>query len=168
MSNMHGGVSSNIFSYSKHDRHTAMLNGENNVLLEMENPSLSPSSSQVSLSTPDDQLNSPASRHDSQSDYYSDNDELINNTKTGINDLPLTTFNTDPESGDYHVRSSSGTSSSSSRRHISSRQVKIIIVSFGIRLLVTSLLWDSFVHKYHDLLMIYSDDPIKRVRLSYL
>ena len=44
------------------------------------------------------------------------------------------------------------------RRHISSFQVKLIVVSFGIRLLFTGLIWDHFVHKYHDLLMVFSDN----------
>lgn len=49
-------------------------------------------------------------------------------------------------------------------RHFSSRQVKFIVVSFGIRLLVTAIIWDHFVHKYQDLLMNLSDNELKRVR----
>lgn len=44
------------------------------------------------------------------------------------------------------------------KRHVSSFQVKLIVVSFGIRLLFTGLIWDHFVHKYHDLLMVFSDN----------
>lgn len=44
------------------------------------------------------------------------------------------------------------------RRHVSSFQVKLIVVSFGFRLLFTGLIWDHFVHKYHDLLMVFSNN----------
>lgn len=47
-------------------------------------------------------------------------------------------------------------------RHVSSRRVKLIVISFGMRLLFTGLLWDHFVHKYHDLLMVFSDNPNQR------
>lgn len=36
--------------------------------------------------------------------------------------------------------------------------MKLIVVSFGFRLLFTGLIWDHFVHKYHDLLMIPSNN----------
>lgn len=47
-------------------------------------------------------------------------------------------------------------------RHVTSRQVKLIVISFGLRLLCTGLIWDHFVHKYHDLLMVLSNNPTKR------
>ena len=47
---------------------------------------------------------------------------------------------------------------------VSSRQIKIIVASFGIRLLFTALIWDHFVHKYHDALMVWSNNPEQRVR----
>jgi hypothetical protein len=47
--------------------------------------------------------------------------------------------------------------------HVSSRQVKLVVVSFGIRLLFTALIWDHYVHKYHDLLMEFSNNPTQRV-----
>jgi hypothetical protein len=50
-------------------------------------------------------------------------------------------------------------------RHFSSRRVKLIVISFGLRLLFTGLLWDHFVHKYHDLLMVFSDNSNQRVIL---
>lgn len=46
--------------------------------------------------------------------------------------------------------------------HVSSRQIKIIVASFGIRLLFTALIWDHFVHKYHDALMVWSNNPEQR------
>ena len=51
--------------------------------------------------------------------------------------------------------------------HVSSRQIKIIVASFGIRLLCTALIWDHFVHKYHDALMVWSNNPEQRVRNNY-
>jgi hypothetical protein len=48
-------------------------------------------------------------------------------------------------------------------RHVSSRRVKLIVISFGLRLLFTGILWDHFVHKYHDLLMNFSNNPNQRV-----
>lgn len=50
----------------------------------------------------------------------------------------------------------------SSRNSYSHREVKIIILSFGMRVLVTGFLWDHFVHKYHALLMVYSENPTQR------
>ncbi len=50
----------------------------------------------------------------------------------------------------------------SSPRHFSSRQVKLIVISFGMRILLTGGLWDNFVHKYHDLLEVYSSNPVIR------
>lgn len=49
-----------------------------------------------------------------------------------------------------------------SPRHFSSRQVKMIVISFGLRILITGGLWDRFVHQYHDLLENYSNDPAVR------
>ena len=54
-------------------------------------------------------------------------------------------------------------STTNNNRHFTSREVKIIVFLFGIRLLFTGLVWDHFVHKYHDLLMVFSNNPIKRV-----
>jgi hypothetical protein len=51
----------------------------------------------------------------------------------------------------------------SNTHHVPLRQVKIIVVSFGIRLLFSGLLWDHYVHKYHDLLMEFSTNPTQRV-----
>jgi hypothetical protein len=52
---------------------------------------------------------------------------------------------------------SSSTSSISSLRtnYLSSKYIKIICWAFGIRLLCTSLVWDNFVVKYHELLEVY-------------
>jgi len=47
-------------------------------------------------------------------------------------------------------------------RHFTSRQVKLIIAAFALRLLFTGLIWDHFVHKYHDLLMVLSSNPRQR------
>lgn len=55
--------------------------------------------------------------------------------------------------------SSSDMQPTASRRHLTSFQVKLIVVSFGFRLLFTGLIWDHFVHKYHVLLMEFSDNP---------
>ena len=51
--------------------------------------------------------------------------------------------------------------------HVSSRQIKIIVASFGIRLLFTALIWDHFVHKYHDALMVWSNNPEQRVSKTF-
>ena len=59
--------------------------------------------------------------------------------------------------------SSSSTNLNSNNRHYSTREIKYIIFYFGIRILFTSLIWNHFVHKYHDLLMVFSNNPIKRV-----
>ncbi len=53
--------------------------------------------------------------------------------------------------------------SSRLNRHFSSREVKILVFYFGIRLLFTGLIWDHYVHKYHDLLMVFSNNPTQRV-----
>jgi hypothetical protein len=53
-------------------------------------------------------------------------------------------------------------------RHFTSRQVKLIIAAFALRLLFTGLIWDHFVHKYHDLLMVLSSNPRQRVRHQYI
>ncbi|CAF0850335.1 unnamed protein product [Brachionus calyciflorus] len=58
--------------------------------------------------------------------------------------------------------SSSDIQPTASRRHLTSFQVKLIVVSFGFRLLFTGLIWDHFVHKYHVLLMEFSDNPYVR------
>lgn len=50
----------------------------------------------------------------------------------------------------------------SSRRHFSHREVKLMVISFGLRILLTGYLWDHFVHKYHDLLMVFSENPTQR------
>lgn len=53
-------------------------------------------------------------------------------------------------------------------RHFSSREVKILVFYFGIRLLFTGLIWDHYVHKYHDLLMVFSNNPTQRVISCFL
>lgn len=50
----------------------------------------------------------------------------------------------------------------SSTRYFTSREVKIIVFSFGLRILCTGGLWDHYVHKYHDLLMVLSTNPTIR------
>ena len=51
-------------------------------------------------------------------------------------------------------------------RYFTSREVKIVVISFGIRVLFTGLIWDHYVHKYHDLLMVFSNNPNKRVNFK--
>jgi len=51
----------------------------------------------------------------------------------------------------------------SNNRHYSTRELRYIVFYFGIRILFTGLIWDHYVHKYHDLLMVFSNNPIKRV-----
>ncbi len=46
---------------------------------------------------------------------------------------------------------------------LASREIKIIIVSFGMRLIFTSAAWDHFVNKYQSLLHIYSNNIVQRV-----
>ncbi len=62
----------------------------------------------------------------------------------------------------FNLYPEADSTSSSSPRHFSSRQVKLIVVSFGLRILLTGGLWDNFVHKYHDLLEVYSSNPTVR------
>lgn len=47
-------------------------------------------------------------------------------------------------------------------RYFTSRQVKIIVISFGLRILITGFLWDKYVHKYHDMLEVFSDNLTQR------
>jgi hypothetical protein len=61
------------------------------------------------------------------------------------------------------ARSESNLSESYNYLNVSLRQVKMIVVPFGIRILVTALLWDHFVIKYHNLLEVYSDNPAQIV-----
>ncbi len=49
-------------------------------------------------------------------------------------------------------------------RFFTSKQVLVIVFFFGMRLLFTGLLWDRFVHNYHDLLMKLDNDQNKRVK----
>ena len=48
-------------------------------------------------------------------------------------------------------------------RYFTSRQVKLVVFSFGLRILLTGAIWDHYVHKYHVLLMIFSNNPTQRV-----
>ena len=52
---------------------------------------------------------------------------------------------------------------SENSRYFTSRQAKLVVISFGIRVFLTSALWDHYVHKYHVLLMVFSDNPTQRV-----
>ncbi len=126
------------------------------VLLEMENPS------------------SYRSSRNSQSDYYSNedtDDNLIKIVKKKSASPDLTLKNAEHAFSASSSSSSSSPSSSSyishtETRYVSSRQVKLVVVSFGIRIACTGLLWDHFVHKYHDLLMVYSNNPTQRVNIE--
>lgn len=64
--------------------------------------------------------------------------------------------------------SSSSTNLNGNNRHYSTREINFIVFYFGIRILITSIIWNHFVHKYHDLLMVFSNNPIKRVFLFYI
>jgi hypothetical protein len=64
--------------------------------------------------------------------------------------------------------SSSITNLNGNNRHYSTREIKFIVFYFGIRILITSIIWNHFVHKYHDLLMVFSNNPIKRVYFIYI
>ncbi len=64
--------------------------------------------------------------------------------------------------------SSSSTNLNGNNRHYSTREIKFIVFYFGIRILITSIIWNHFVHKYHDLLMVFSNNPIKRVYFIYI
>ena len=64
------------------------------------------------------------------------------------------------------ARNDNNLSESYNYLNVSLRQVKMIIVPFGIRILCTAFLWDHFVNKYHDLLEVYSDNPAQIVSLS--
>lgn len=57
---------------------------------------------------------------------------------------------------------SGDTAQPGAKRHVSSRQVQLIVIGFGLRILATGGLWDNFTHKYHDLLENYSNDPAQR------
>jgi hypothetical protein len=46
---------------------------------------------------------------------------------------------------------------------VSTRQVKFIVIPFGIRLLLTGLIWDHFVNNYQLLLQNYTDNILHRV-----
>ena len=48
-------------------------------------------------------------------------------------------------------------------RYFTSRQVKLVVLSFGLRILFTGAIWDHYVHKYHVLLMVFSNNPTQRV-----
>lgn len=63
----------------------------------------------------------------------------------------------------FSTPADSNTNTKRISRHFTTREVKLIVFWFGIRLLCTGLIWDHFVHKYHDLLMVFSSNPIKRV-----
>ena len=51
---------------------------------------------------------------------------------------------------------------------VTTRQVKLIVVPFGIRLLITSLIWDHYVNNYQVLLQNYSDNMAHRVSFIIL
>ncbi|RNA28309.1 ceramide phosphoethanolamine synthase-like isoform X3 [Brachionus plicatilis] len=51
------------------------------------------------------------------------------------------------------------TQMNSQRRSVSSFQVKLLVFFFSFRLLFTGLIWDHFVQKYHDLLMVFFNNP---------
>jgi hypothetical protein len=48
---------------------------------------------------------------------------------------------------------------------VTTKQVKLIVVPFGIRLLITSLIWDHYVNNYQLLLQNYTDNMLHRVYL---
>jgi hypothetical protein len=105
-------------------------------------------------------------RH-SQSDYGSDSDE------TSLNDSSSSSRSSSGNKGLFKSSSPSQqvsqqvSSAVDNDRHFSSRKVKLIVVSFGFRLLFTSILWDHFVHQYHDLLMTPTTNPNVRVYASF-
>ena len=105
-----------------------------------------------------------ASRN-SQSDYYSNDDS----DDTNLNEKKRGPSPTSSSLADGATPRTSGSSSPVNElscdqynRHVTSRQVKLVVISYGIRLAFTGLLWDHFVHKYHDLLMEFSMNPNQR------
>lgn len=62
---------------------------------------------------------------------------------------------------DYNYNNNINQDRNNARKY-SSRQIKFFVVTFGIRLALTCVVWDHFVTSYHDLLMKFSDDPVKR------
>ena len=133
--------------------------GDESIALQMESPLKSPSSSKL-LSFNHYDKQSIGSRH-SQSEYNSESGEenLSNELSTQMSRDRTTKLVAES------VLYPANNETSESMRHYSSREVKIICFSFGFRLLFTSLFWDHFVHKYHDLLMIPSNNPTQRVRI---
>ena len=117
------------------------------------------------------------SSRNSQSDYYSneESDEMTSNNNDLLEQelIKKQTFKT-KQAAEYAFASSlssynnvNNSTNTTIVRHVSSRQVKLIVISFGIRILCTGLLWDHFVHKYHDLLMVTSSNPTQRVIFFY-
>jgi hypothetical protein len=94
---------------------------------------------------------------ENSSDNSDNNEPIIINPNANI--IAASVF---AASNDAHINDNQN----NNVRHLSSRQVKLIVISFGLRLLFTGLIWDHFVHKYHDLLMNFSDNP--NIRVSYL
>ena len=85
------------------------------------------------------------------------NDELLNKNSNKLEHKTPTSIAA--EAAFAQTESDNKTTNRLSR-HFSSREVKLIVFWFGIRLLCTGLIWDHYVHKYHDLLMVFSNNPV--------
>lgn len=80
----------------------------------------------------------------------SKNSESDNQFQVKVSDSVIKAFSAEPEQ------------TNSSSRYFTSKEVKFIVVSFGLRILLTGGIWDHYVHKYHDLLMNFSPNPTLR------
>jgi hypothetical protein len=86
-------------------------------------------------------------------DENDDNSSASSSTLISLND-----YDSDNNKNDDNTRKHTHR-----RTLLTSRQIKLIIVSFGMRLIFTSASWDYFVNKYQNLLHNYSNNIVQRV-----
>lgn len=103
----------------------------------------------LSLSLPSPSLSSPSSPSSSSLSTYSMN--ITNNNNNNNN-----------SSGGGGLHSYFSLSS-----HVTSRQIKLVVIPFGVRILLTALIWDHFVGSYQALLQNYTASVIHRVFMFF-
>ena len=97
----------------------------------------------------------------------------LDNTEEPSVLIDLNTLNTDENNNSidnnksYSINITKNISKTFSFFHmngpVTAKQVKLIVVPFGIRLLITSLIWDHYVNNYQLLLQNYTDNMLHRV-----
>ena len=85
-----------------------------------------------------------------------ENNNIVNNNNNNNNETkPVTSFSINISKNISKLFQVNGP--------VTVRQVKLIVIPFGIRLLLTGLIWDHYVNNYQFLLQNYTDNIVHRV-----